>query len=195
MNKQEFLAKLKDALSGLPQSDIEEHLTFYGEMIEDRMEDGLSDEDAVAAVGDIDEIVAQTVSEKTTNGKKKTKRRLNTGEIVLLVLGSPIWLSLGGAAFALIVSLYVSLWAVIVSLWSIFASFVAGFVGGVIACIVFTAGANGTSGLAMLAAGTVCAGLAIFTFFGCKLLTSETLLLTKKTAIWTKNLFIGKERA
>lgn len=41
MSKQEFLAELRKALSGLPQGDIEDRLTFYSEMIDDRMEEGL----------------------------------------------------------------------------------------------------------------------------------------------------------
>ena len=59
MRKQEFLAKLRKGLSGLPQDDIEERLIFYSEMIEDRKEEGLSEEEAVAAIGSVDEIVAQ----------------------------------------------------------------------------------------------------------------------------------------
>ena len=57
MNKQEFLAGLQKGLSGLPQEDVEERLTFYGEMLDDRMEEGLSEEEAVAAAGSVEEIV------------------------------------------------------------------------------------------------------------------------------------------
>lgn len=60
MNKQEFLAELQKGLSGLPQEDRDERLTFYGEMLDDRMEEGLSEEEAVAAVGSVEEIVRQT---------------------------------------------------------------------------------------------------------------------------------------
>ena len=48
MTKQAFLAALGERLVGLPQKDIEERLTFYSEMIDDRMEEGLSEEEAVA---------------------------------------------------------------------------------------------------------------------------------------------------
>ncbi len=199
MRKQEFLAKLRKGLSGLPQDDIEERLIFYSEMIEDRKEEGLSEEEAVAAIGSVDEIVAQVVAEtpfvKIAKEKIKSKRRLRVGEIVLLALGAPIWLSLGIAAFSIILSLYISLWAVIISLWSVFVSLAACSLGGVLACIIFALGGNGASGVAMLTAGIVCAGLAIFLFFGCKAATKGTLILTKKTAIWTKNCFRGKEVA
>lgn len=199
MSKQEFLAQLRKGLFGLPQDDIEERLMFYGEMIEDQMEEGLSEGEAVSAVGSVDEIVAQVVAEtplaKIAKERMKPKRRLSAGEIVLLALGSPIWFSLGIAAFAVILSLYISLWAVIISLWAVFASFAACSIGGTLACVVFTVSGNGASGLAMLAAGMVCAGLAIFMFYGCKAVTDGTLILTKKMAIWTKNRFIKKEVA
>lgn len=195
MCKQEFLAQLRKGLSGLPRKDIEERLTFYSEMIEDQMEDGVSEEDAVSAAGSVDEIIAQIAAETPPKERITSKRRLRVGEIVLLVLGSPLWLSLGVAALAVVLSLYVSLWAVIISLWSVFASFVGCSIGGAAACVIFTAGGNGASGIAMLAAGIVCAGLAVFTFYGCKAATKGTLILTKKMALWIKNCFKGKEAA
>ncbi len=199
MDKQKFLGQLRKGLSGLPQNDAEERLAFYSEMIDDHMEDGLWEEEAVAAVGSVDEIVAQIVAEtpltKIAMERMKSKRRLNTGEIVLLALGSPIWLSLGIAAFAVILSLYISVWTVIVSLWAGFASLVGCSVGGVLACVVFTVGGKVASGLVILAAGFVCAGFSVFWFYGCRAATKGTLILTKKLAIWTKNCFIKKEAA
>ena len=53
MTKQEFLLNLRKGLLGLPPQDIEERLAFYNEMIEDRIEDGLSEEEAVAEMGRI----------------------------------------------------------------------------------------------------------------------------------------------
>lgn len=199
MTKREFLAQLRKGLSGLPQDDIEERLTFYGEMIEDRKEEGLSEEEAVSAVGSAREIAAQVVAEtplaKIAKERIKPKRRLSAGEILLLALGSPLWLSLSIAAFTVILSLYISLWAVLISLWAVFVSFAACSIGGVLACVIFAVGGNSTSGVAVLAAGVVCAGISIFVFYGCKAATKGTLILTKKTAIWIKNCFRGKEKA
>ena len=44
MNKQEFLSRLEQALSGLPAEELQERLAFYRESIEDRVEEGLSEE-------------------------------------------------------------------------------------------------------------------------------------------------------
>lgn len=195
MRKQEFLVRLREELSGLPQDDIEERLTFYSEMIEDQMEDGLSEEEAVLAVGSAPEIVAQVAADIPPAKKIKQKRRLRAWEIILLVLGSPIWLSLAVAAFAVILSLYISLWAVIISLWAVFGSLVGCALGGIIAGIVFACNSNVLTGVAMIGAGIVCAGLAIFMFYGCKAVTKCILILTKKLVIWIKNCIIKKEEA
>ena len=199
MNKQEFLVQIRKGLSGLPKEDIEERLAFYSEMIDDRMEDGVTEEEAVSAVGSVDEILTRVAAEaslaKKPKERIKNKRRLSAGEIVLLVLGSPIWLSLGIAAFAVILSLYISLWAVIISLWAVFVSFIGCAFGGIVAGLVIACSGNALSGVAILAAGIVCTGLSIFLFYGCKAATAGTLILTKKMALWTKNIFIKKEDA
>ncbi len=61
-------------------------------MIDDRMEEGLSEDEAVSAVGFVDEIVAQIVADipltKLVKEKTKLKKRLRAWEIVLLVLGA-----------------------------------------------------------------------------------------------------------
>ena len=60
MTKNEFISRLRTRLSGLPKDEIEERLAFYSETIDDRIEDGLTQEEAVADLGDVDDIAAQT---------------------------------------------------------------------------------------------------------------------------------------
>lgn len=199
MSKQEFLAKMRKALSGLPKDDIEERIEFYSEMIEDRIEEGLSEEEAIAAVGTVEEIAGQVIADtpfvKIAKERMRTKRRLSVLEIVLLIIGSPIWLSLGIAVVAVVFSLYIALWSVIISLWSVFASLATCSFGGVAACVVLSIEGWGMTGVAMLAAGMVCGGLSIFMFLGCKAATKGIVILTKKIAIWIKNCFMRKEEA
>lgn len=167
--------------------------------IDDRMEDGIPEETAVSEIGTVDDIVSQIIADiplgKLVKEKIKPKKKLKAWEIILLVLGSPLWLSLLIAAFAVFLSLYVVFWSVIISLWAVFASFVACGFAGVVAGAVFAAGGNGLTGIAVIAAGIVCAGLSAFMFFGCKAATKGILKLTKKFAIWIKNCFIKKEEA
>ena len=199
MNKQEFLTELRKGLSGLPQNDIEERLAFYGEMLDDRIEEGLSEDAAVAEIGDANEIVRQTVADiplaKLAKERIKPKRRLKAWEIILLALGSPVWLSILTAAAAVIFSLYASVWAVIVSLWSVFVSLAVCAVGSVPLCVLLVAGGSGASGIVALSAGIICAGLSIFMFFGCRETARGILILTRKMTIGIKNRFIGKGEA
>ena len=181
MTKIKFLLSLNEKLSGLPQKDVEERLNFYSEMIEDRMEEGLTEEEAVAQVGSVDEIAAQIAADIPTCKKEtgKPKRQLSTWEIILLVLGAPVWFSLLIAAFAVVFSLYVSLCAVVISLWAVFAAIIGISIGIIILGIVQICIGTQLPGIAFIASGIVCAGVSIFLFYGCKAATTGSLQLAK----------------
>ncbi len=197
INKQEFLARLRNGLSGMPRDDIEERLIFYSEMIDDRMEEGLSETEAVGAIGTVDDVISQILTDtpltRLVKEKIKPGRSMRSWEIVLLVLGFPIWLPLLSAAFAVILAVYIVVWSAVISLWALEASLLAGALGGVISA--FTVQDNVLSGISMLSAGLCCAGLSIFIFFGCKAVTKGILRLTKRAALWFKSLFVGREAA
>ncbi len=197
MNKTQFLDELKRRLTGLPQSDLDERLEFYSEMIDDRMEDGLTEEEAVAEIGSVDEIVAQIMADiplsKLVKEKVKQRRGLKAWEIVLLVLGSPVWLPLGIAAFAVCLSLYVVLWAVLVCFWAVDLALAVSALGGIAAAVFYVTKGNIAGAGMMLGAAILCAGLAILAFLGCLALTKGLLRLTKKMLLGIKSLFIGKE--
>ena len=199
MLKNEFLTQLESGLSGHPKEDIVERLEFYREMIDDRMEEGLSEEEAVQATGSVDAVISQIISDtpltKLVKNKISGKRFLNVWEIVLLAVGSPIWVSLLIAALAVVFSLYVSLWSVIISLWSVFASLAACAVSGVVVGVAFIMGNNAFSGTALVGAGLVCTGLSIFCFYGCKKATKAIVTFTKYTVFRVKRQFVGKEGA
>lgn len=196
MSKEEFLGHLRQGLSGLPQDDIEERVSFYSEIIDDRIEEGLSEEESVLAVGNVDEIVAQIVDDvpfaKIAKERIKTKRQLKTWEILLLVLGSPMWISLLIAIFAVIFSIYVVLWCAIISLWAVFVSLVGCAIGGILAGIVWVLNSEIITGLVMMSVGIVCMGLAIFMFCLCRIATRGTVLLTKKITLSIKKFALRK---
>lgn len=179
MNKQEFLKNLRSSLSNLPQEEIEERIIFYCEMIDDRIEEGLSEEEAVAAVSTADETLTQSTNEQPTP-TPKTKRKFKSWEIILLILGSPIWFSLLIAAFAVAIAVYASLWAVLVSLWAAFGA----VAGSALSCIVVGVGLACTDkvliGIASIGVGIALAGLSIFFFYGSLAATKGSIFLTKK---------------
>ena len=196
MKKQEFMARLRSCLTELPSKEAEERLSFYSEMIDDRMEEGLSEEEAVLRMGSVEAIALQITAErspvKIKKEKIKTRRRLRAWEIVLLILGSPIWLSLLIAAFAVAFSAYVVLWTGIVSLWAVFVSLGACGFAGIVAGIGFALGNYVLTGIAVVSAGLVCGGLTIFAFFGCRAATLGTKMLTRRIACGIRSCFVKR---
>ena len=63
MNKLEFLLELSRALEGLPKEEIDEKLGFYNEIIDDKIEDGMSEEDAIAEIGSPEAIAMEIIAE------------------------------------------------------------------------------------------------------------------------------------
>ncbi len=198
MTKQEFLSELRKKLNGIPCEDIDGRINFYDEMIDDRIEDGLSEEEAISGIGTVDEIVVTTMNDIPIHkfAKEKLKRNKKSGlEITLLVLGAPVWIPLLISAIAVVLSVYVSVWAIVISLWSIFASLIGCAVGGIIAAVIFLIDAQFPTAGAMFSAVLICAGLSIFMFYGCRAATNGAIWLGKKMLLGTKFLFIKKEEA
>ncbi len=197
MTKQEFIAALRAALSDIPERDAEDQIGFYSEMIDDRMEEGLTEEEAIFDVGSIEEIVSQIVSNCSLAVKDEgeAKRKLRAWEIVLLVLGSPIWISLLISAIAVAFSLYVTLWSLIISLWAVEVSLFVAALGAVVTGVFFSFNENIVAGIAMIGAGIFCVGLSIFLSFASRAVTKATVVLTKKIIFNIKKCFTKKEVA
>jgi len=199
MSKQEFLIRLREGLSGLPQDDVAERLAFYAEMIDDRVEDGVTEKAAVGEIGPVDEIVAQIIGETPiaalVRERVRAGRHLQAWELVLLVLGSPLWLSLLAAACVVLISACLVLWAVVLSLWAADGALIASTLYGMAAGILHMLRGDGLPGLAVIGASLALAGLSIFLFFGCRAAAGGAMDLTRKIAQGTKSLFLRKESA
>lgn len=197
MDKQTFFRALRENLRGLPQEDAERSLEFYEEMVNDRMEEGASEEEAVTALGSVEEITAQVLSEiplaKLVKAKVKPNRALKVWEIVLLILGAPVWLPLILAVAVVLLAVYVTLWALLFSLYAMdFSMAVCGVVFIVAAPFYIPAA---PSLFAVMGAGLILGGLGIFCFFGLNQLGKWALVFGKKSLLGIKSLFIRKEEA
>ncbi len=197
MKKIDFLAALEKRLLGLPDEDRERSLEYYGEMIVDRMEDGMDEESAVADVGTpetaAEAILADVPLSRLVKERIKPKRKLAVWEIILLVLGSPVWLSLLIAALAVLLAAYASLWAGAVCLWSAVAAFGGGALCGVLVTPICFASGNPADAVFLLGAGLLAAGLGIFAFHGCLAVTKGLCRLTKKMFLLIKCRLVRKE--
>lgn len=198
MTKNQFLAELKRHISVMPSDDVAASLEYYAEMIEEYMEEGLSEEEAVARIGSPADIAANALGDipvtKLVKEKIKPKRSLRAWEITLLVLGAPLWLSLIIAAAAVVLALYVSFWSVVAAFWSvgisIIASAVACLASGFALCFIAW---NTGAGIFLFGAAMFLSGLGIFGIWGCKALTRVMLKLGKLIIKEIKNCFIKKE--
>ena len=129
MNKTQFCALLGNKLKPyLSPKEIYKTLNFFEEMIDDRIDEGLSEEEAVSQLGDINIIVDQILDEHNI-GKKQTKlvwrfipRELGFINIVLLF---PAWITI----FSLVASLFIVILSII---FSIVFSIIAIFIGGIL---------------------------------------------------------------
>lgn len=196
MTKQSFLDALRQRLQGLSPDDMSRSLEFYGEAIDDRMEDGLSEEDAVAAVGTVDEIVAQILRDTPLVRLVKTtvrpRRALRAWEIVLLVLGSPVWLPLLVAVACILLALYLVLWVLVIALFAVCAALFGGALGGLAAAAVFLPLGHAASALFMAGGGLVLLGLAILTVMVSASAVKGVVALTRKGCFALKARLIRK---
>lgn len=194
MKKQEFLNELRERLNGLPPSDIDDRISFYEEMINDRMDDGKSEEEAVADIGTVDDIVNEIVRDtplvKLVKEKIKPKRKLKAWEIVLLILGFPLWFPLVLTALILCLVAYLLIWILVIVCYVVELSLVV--VGTAAPVLMIIQAVNGGQVVAYLGLWIMCLGGAILLFLGCIGATKLTLKLSKKIITSIKKAFVKK---
>ncbi len=186
---------------GLSQEELAIKLNVVRQTVS-KWEKGLSTPNAemlvhIAAVFEtsvgalLDEEQAPTEEEHVASepiGNERPKHKFSALSIVLLILGSPLWVPLLAAALIVILAVYIVIWAVVISLWAVFGSGAACAVGGIVSGIVLVVTGQGLKGIAVIGASLACAGLTIFMFCGCKATTKGVLWLTKKIALSIKTL-------
>ncbi len=194
MTKQQFLDELSRALAALPKSDIADSLEYYSEMIADRIESGMSEEDAVKELGTPDrcahEILLSAPIPTLIKSRCKPRSAWRTWEIILLILGSPIWLALAISIFAIVISVYIALWSVVITFWALDVSLLACGLAFVFICPI---GDGILTALLYIGLGFVSLGLVVPTFFGCHAITKIFIKLTAKVTKYIKRLIIGKK--
>lgn len=195
MNKQQFLTEISGRLKGIPEQDIKKSLDYYSEMIADRMEDGLAEDDAVSAVGSVEEIVSQILSESVPSNIPKARRTSKIWEIVLLILGSPVWLPIILALAIIILSVYIVIWSVIITLYAADLSLAAGGILGVASAFMLIFSGFTVQAVLLFGTGLILAGLSILLFFGFNIITKYTVVLSKKILLFISNRISGKEKA
>ena len=194
MNKKEFLTELRSKLQGLPKDDLDNRISFYDEMIEDRKDEGKSEEDAVAEIGSVDDVVKQIAQEtplvKLVKERTKPKRALRAWEIVLIILGFPLWFPLLLTAFILMFVGYLLVWILVIVSYVLEGSLMAGAGGGLVIFLAYLF--NGDFNLISLGFTMASLGAAILLIFGCIGATKVSIKLSKAILTGIKTAFIRK---
>lgn len=177
MNKQEYLASLRAALACLPESEIEESVAFYTEMIDDRVADGLTEEEATAQLDDPKAAARAIIADLPVVPRAvvRTKQKNRALYWTLVILGSPLWLTLLLAAGALVLAGLLTIWCLILGLWLLAAGLLAGGPLGIGVCLWALAVGQPAYGVFELGSGLLCFGLGLFCLHGA-VAASKTLM-------------------
>ncbi len=195
MTREIFLKELARQIRKLPRADRKKYLDFYSEVLADRIEEGMTEEEAVGALGSPEEVAALIFYElgQDPEAVKTTGRKLRAWEIVLLCLGFPLWFSLGAAVFAILLAVYLVIWAADIVLWAADLSLVACGLAGVAAGIVFACQGYTPQGICVFGCGFICVGISVFWFFVCHYATKGIVRLTKILSKCILRIFKRKE--
>ena len=165
-------------------------LEFYEEAISDRIEDGLTEDEAVAAIGTPDEIAQQILMDtplpKLVKAKAKPEKGFKVWEIILLVLGFPIWFSVLLAAGLVALSLIIVLFAIVLSFFAIILALGLGGIVLVVASILMMIAGGGSASIFNIGIAILCIGLAVLLFIPAKALALWIVELCGRFGKWVK---------
>lgn len=181
---------LEKRLGDLSAEERAQALEFCAEGIDDRMEDGRSEEEAVAALGSVEDVARDLLADRPLKDvvRERVRREGGAGNVVLLIFASPFLL----AFFAVGLSVYAALWAAMISIYAaVVALLIAGAacaLGGV--ALMFLQGI--AVGLCSSGAGLVAFALGLWLIAPTKIAGKGMWQLTKAFGHSCKRLIVGR---
>lgn len=197
MQKREFLSALDKSLAQLTEQERKKQLDYYDELLDDMIEDGMEETAAVEKLGDPSAIAQTIYQELPLPVLVKSRVRPGGGwtalSIILLVLGSPIWVPLALSLATVVLTVYLVIWTIIVTLFVVVLSIaVAG-----LALLIGSIGCIGTLSAPLIlmafAGGVILMAISLAACIGALYAAKGLVAVTVKFAKWVKSLFIKKE--
>ena len=190
MKRNEFMEAVRKKLKGLSEEDINKALEFYDEIINDKVEDGVPEDEAVDALGTPDEIAEQILMgmslPKLVKAKAKPAGGFKAWEIVLIILGFPVWFPLLVAAASIVFALFIVILALVISFFAIVISFGIGGLVLVAASVMALIAGSGASAVYQIGVALMLIGLAVLLFIPAKALALWMVEMCKKFGRWVK---------
>ena len=132
---------------------------------------------------------------KVIKAKTKPSRKLRAWEIVLLVIGSPIWFPLLVCAILLLVLFYCILWIFVIAFFAVDIALIAGGLAAFIAGIISLFHMGPTYPLLAIGAGLFLLGGGLLLLIPLIKLAKVTGKLAKVIVLWIKSWFVPKKPA
>lgn len=196
MNKKEFLEELEKRLQALPKEEIQERLEFYSEAIDDRVEEGETEEQAIEEIGTLDEITWEIVKKTPlvtlVKEKVKPKHRIRPWEIVLICVTFPIWLPLLITAFVLLLVAYILAWVLVIVAYNVEIAVSVGGIGALSAGFAAFFSGSHWFGFGLVGFGVMCIGFSLLWVFACIGATKASIQLTRAIILSIKKRFVKR---
>ncbi len=176
MNKKDFLDALNRRLATLSAQEREKSLLYFSEMIDDRIEEGMSEEEAVSSLESLDDIVEKILTDALPYPEEikdgRMRRPVPVWAVVLIVLGSPIWLALLLALLSVVFAALVCVFSLIAALFAVVFSLIAGGIVSIFGSL-FVFYQNVPSGLFVLGGGCFLTGAGMLLLLPVYLLSKQ----------------------
>jgi len=186
MLKDEFLALLAEQVD---PGERERVCGYYAEMVDDRVEAGQAEAEAIAGFGDLRDIAQMTEAQRKVrefNEKPSMSGGVKALIAAALLFASPIALPVVVSLLAVVLTVLVVVFSVLSSLVATAAALAVGGAGGIIASAFFFA-SSPLGGLFVLGSALVCIGLGIVAIWGSVKLLALAAKGTWEVWKWTIN--------
>jgi uncharacterized membrane protein len=201
LTKIEFVKELTARIESLPQSEIDKSIAYYNEIMDDRIEDGMAEDGAVAALGDISVIAENIMYDmplstlmKARVFESKNKAASKGLWIALVSIGFPVWFPLLMTFIVVVLAIYITIWALIISLYAVVISLgvsgIAGLIAGIALCFV----KSFPVGLCTMGTAIFCGALTLFMIKPVITITKSLVKFTAYIAHKIKSVFITKSK-
>jgi len=204
MTRLDFINELKKLLSPLSESERNKSILYYNEFIDDRIEDGMTEVDAIACLESPAVIADRILSEMGfSQGQAQSqplpkmkninrgKVKSSAGTVALIILGFPIWfpliITVASLAFALVITVWSLVFSLLVTALACVAACIAAVVvapivlfGGHLVSSIFCAGTGLISGAVGIVLAVLSVKLVKATWTFTKFFTRKTLGLLRR---------------
>ncbi|MBQ6798996.1 MAG: DUF1700 domain-containing protein [Oscillospiraceae bacterium] len=175
MDKRAFLEILRRELSVLPPQELNKQLNYYEEMLADMIEDGMSEEQAIAKMGDPVQLARGILAdmpnpphqpEPMQPPKKASTVKSSVWLIIALILGFPVWGSIAIALLAVVISVAAAVLAVMIALFAVAIGLIVSGFAMLVMPFFAAIGVTIPAIIVMVGAGLLCIGLGLLSWFG-----------------------------